>query len=158
FWRNEETSMVSVKKFLEKEGEMAISMDGLPEKFFEPFIMKRIQVDLLEPSRIVCSFKVTPRLLNGGNFMHGGATTTLVDLIGSATILTVGTPSYEVSVEINISFLDSAYPDEEVKVEAKALRVGKVVGVASVELSKKKTGKIIAQGSHTKYLALASKL
>ncbi|XP_020416839.1 acyl-coenzyme A thioesterase 13 isoform X1 [Prunus persica] len=155
---NEETSMESVKKFLEKEGEMAISMDGLPDKFFEPFIMKGIQVDLLEPGRIVCSFKVPPRLLNGGNFMHGGATATLVDLIGSAAILTVGTPSFGVSVEINVSYLDSAYPGEEVEVEAKALRVGKAVGVASVELRKKKTGKIIAQGHHTKYLALASKL
>ncbi|PQQ00319.1 acyl-coenzyme A thioesterase 13 isoform X1 [Prunus yedoensis var. nudiflora] len=126
--------MVSMKKFLEKKGEMAISMDGLSEKFFEPFIMKRIQVDLLEPSRIVCSFKVTPHWLNGGNLLHGGATTTLVDLIGSATLLTVGTPIYGVSVEINVSFLDSAYPDEEVEVEAKALRVRKAVGVASVEL------------------------
>ncbi|PQQ21753.1 acyl-coenzyme A thioesterase 13 isoform X1 [Prunus yedoensis var. nudiflora] len=110
-----------MKKFLEKKGEMAITMDGLPNKFFEPFIMKGIQVDLLEPCRIVCSFKVPPRLLNGGNLMHGGATTTLVDLIRLAAILTVGTPSFGVSVEINVSYLDSAYPGEEVEVEAKAL-------------------------------------
>ncbi|KAL6275506.1 hypothetical protein ACE6H2_019107 [Prunus campanulata] len=58
-----ETSMESVKKFLEKEGEMAMTMDGLPDKFFESFIMKGIKVDLLEPGRIVCSFKVSPRLL-----------------------------------------------------------------------------------------------
>ncbi|CAL2261183.1 unnamed protein product [Prunus armeniaca] len=45
--------------------------------------------------------------------MHGGATTTLVDLIGLAAILTVGTPSFGVSVEINVSYLDSAYPGEE---------------------------------------------
>ncbi|KAL6285338.1 hypothetical protein ACE6H2_009728 [Prunus campanulata] len=137
---------------------MAITMDGLPEKFFEPFIMKGIQVDLLEPGRIVCSFKVPPRLLNGGNFMHGGATSTLVNFIGSVAILIVRTPSFGVSMEINVSYLDSAYPGEEVEVEAEALRVGKAVGVASVELRKKKTGKIIAQGCHTKYLALASKL
>ncbi|KAL6276355.1 hypothetical protein ACE6H2_019956 [Prunus campanulata] len=118
--------MESVKKFLEKEGEMAITMDALPKKFFEPFNMKGIQDDLLEP--------------------------------GSAAILTVGTPSFGVSVEINISYLDSTYPGEEVEVEAKALRVGKAVGVASVELRKKKTCKIIAQGCHTKCLALASKL
>ncbi|XP_021819641.1 acyl-coenzyme A thioesterase 13-like [Prunus avium] len=77
--------------------------------------------------------------------------------IGSAAILTVGTPT-GVSVEINVSYLDSAYPGEEVEVEAKALRVGKAVGVVSVELRKKKTGKIIAQGRHTEYLALAGKL
>ncbi|PQQ06455.1 acyl-coenzyme A thioesterase 13 [Prunus yedoensis var. nudiflora] len=113
----------SVKKFLEKEGEMAMTMDG--HKFFESFIMKGIKVDLLEPGRIVCSFKVPPRLLKGGNFMHGAA---------------------------------YAYPGEEVEIEAKALRVWKAVGVASVELRKKKTCKIIAQGRHTKYLALATKI
>jgi acyl-coenzyme A thioesterase 13 len=36
--------------------------------------------------------------------------------------------------------------------------VGKAVGVVSVELKKKKTGKIIAQGRHTKYLAVPSKM
>lgn len=42
--------------------------------------------------------------------------------------------------------------------EAKTLRVGKAVGVVSVELRKKKTGKLIAQGRHTKFLAVSSKL
>ncbi|KAL6282833.1 hypothetical protein ACE6H2_013762 [Prunus campanulata] len=106
--------MESVKKFLEKEGEMVMTMDGLPNKFFESFILKGIKVDLLEPGRIVCSFKVPPRLLKGGNFMHGGA---------------------------------YAYLGVEVEIEAKA-----AVGVASVELRKKKTC------SRPSHLALASKI
>ncbi|XP_062012427.1 uncharacterized protein LOC133728978 [Rosa rugosa] len=150
--------MQSARRYLEKEGETAASMDTLPEKFFEPFIMKGIQVDRIERGTIVCSFKVPPRLLNGGGFLHGGATATLVDLVGSAAIFTVGAPTVGVSVEINVSYLDSAYPGEEVEIEAKALRVGKAVAVISVEFRKKKTGKIIAQGRHTKYLALSSKL
>ncbi|KAM5587284.1 hypothetical protein ABKV19_005951 [Rosa sericea] len=150
--------MQSARRYLEKEGKTAASMDTLPEKFFEPFIMKGIQVDRIERGTIVCSFKVPPRLLNGGGFLHGGATATLVDLVGSAAIFTVGAPTVGVSVEINVSYLDSAYPGEEVEIEAKALRVGKAVAVISVEFRKKKTGKIIAQGRHTKYLALSSKL
>ncbi|CAB4319434.1 unnamed protein product [Prunus armeniaca] len=63
FWRNEETSMETVKKFLEKEGEMAMTMDGLPDKFFESSIMEGIKVDLLEPGRTICFFKVTPTTL-----------------------------------------------------------------------------------------------
>ncbi|CAL8151051.1 unnamed protein product [Prunus armeniaca] len=51
---------------------MAMTMDGLPDKFFESLIMEDIKVDLLEPGRTVSSFKVPPRLLKGGNFMHGG--------------------------------------------------------------------------------------
>ncbi|CAL2245780.1 unnamed protein product [Prunus armeniaca] len=49
-----------------------------------------------------------------------------------------------VSVDIIVSYLNSAYSGEEVDVEAKALRVGKAVGVALVELRKKKTCKIIS--------------
>lgn len=47
---------------------------------------------------------------------------------------------------------------EEIEIESRVLRVGKAVGVVSVELRKKKSGKIIAQGRHTKYLAVSSKM
>ncbi|XP_059453247.1 uncharacterized protein LOC132183821 [Corylus avellana] len=146
----------AVKKYLEKGGDKSASIDGLPAKFFERFTMEGVRVDLIEPGRLICSFKVPTRLVNTGNFLHGGATATLVDLVGSAVIFTVGTPVTGVSVEINVSYLDAAYVDEEIEVEARALRVGKAVGVVSVELRKKKTGKIIAQGRHTKYLHVAN--
>ena len=48
---------------------------------------------------------------NAGSFLHGGATATLVDLIGSAVIFTTGVSSSGVSVEINVSYLDSAFLD-----------------------------------------------
>jgi acyl-coenzyme A thioesterase 13 len=46
---------------------------------------------------------------------------------------------------------------EEIDIEAKVLRAGKAVGVATVEL-KKKSGKIIAQARYSKYLGPSSKL
>ncbi|KAF8111691.1 hypothetical protein N665_0073s0049 [Sinapis alba] len=138
----------------EKESKVA----NLPPRFIERFVAKGIKVDLIEPGRIVCSMKVQPHLLNAGNSLHGGATATLVDLIGSAVIYTTGVPHSGVSVEINVSYLDAAFLDEEIEIESKALRVGKAVAVVSVELRKKKNGKLIAQGRHTKYLAPRSKL
>ena len=50
------------------------------------------------------------------------------------------------------------FNQDEIEIDAKTLRVGKAVGVVSVELRKKETGKIIAQGRHTKYLAMTSKM
>lgn len=47
---------------------------------------------------------------------------------------------------------------EEIEVEGKLLRAGKSVAVVSVDFRKKKTGKLIAQGRHTKYLAVSSRL
>ncbi|KAF6147874.1 hypothetical protein GIB67_014454 [Kingdonia uniflora] len=148
-----------VKQILESASrEEESSLDGLPHKFFDPFIMQGIHVDLIEPGRILCSMKVPRRLLNTGNFMHGGATASLVDLIGSAVIFTVGAPKTGVSLEINVSYLDAAFLDEEIEIEAKVLRVGKAIGVVTVELRKKESGKIFAQGRHTKYLAISNKL
>ncbi|CAA7015346.1 unnamed protein product [Microthlaspi erraticum] len=151
----------SVKRYLEGEGsenEKESKVGKLPPRFLERFITKGLKVDLIEPGRIVCSMKVPPHLLNAGNFLHGGATATLVDLIGSAAIYTTGATQSGVSVEINVSYLDAAFLDEEIEIESKALRVGKAVAVVSVELRKKKTGKMIAQGRHTKYLAPRPKL
>ncbi|KAM0038005.1 putative acyl-CoA hydrolase [Helianthus debilis subsp. tardiflorus] len=47
---------------------------------------------------------------------------------------------------------------DEIEIETKALLVGKAVAVASVEFRNEKTGKVIAQGRHTKYFAVSSKL
>ncbi|CAN8295667.1 unnamed protein product [Cochlearia groenlandica] len=149
----------SVKKYLEGERDEQgkekneTKVAKLPNRFIERFVTKGIKVDLIEPGRIVCSMKVPPHLLNAGNFLHGGATATLVDVIGTAAIQTTGVWQTGVSVEINVSYLDAAFLDEEIEIESKTLRVGKAVAVASVELRKKKSGKIIAQGRHTKYLS-----
>ncbi|XP_027338629.1 acyl-coenzyme A thioesterase 13-like [Abrus precatorius] len=150
----------SVKKYLEKGGETASMVDQLPPRFLEPLIMNSLRVDRIEPGRVVCSMKIPPRLLNSGNSLHGGATAALVDVVGSAAIPTVGYSAANtgVSVEINVSYLDAAYADEEIEIEARVLRVGKAVAVISVEFRKKKTGKVFAQGRHTKFLSFTSKM
>ncbi|WVZ19709.1 hypothetical protein V8G54_007031 [Vigna mungo] len=150
----------AVKRYLEKGVGTSSEVDGLPPRFLEPLIMNSLKVDLIEPGRILCSMKIPQRLLNAGNTLHGGAAAALVDVVGSAVIPTVGYsgPNTGVSVEINVSYLDAAYVDEEIEIEARALRVGKVVAVISVEFKKKKTGKIFAQGRHTKFLPASSKM
>ncbi|KAG8477169.1 hypothetical protein CXB51_030328 [Gossypium anomalum] len=244
----------TVKKYLEKgvgadgDDKNASTINGMPSRFFENFIMQGLHVDQIEKGRVLCSMKVPPRLLNAGNFLHGGATASLVDLVGSAVIYTYGVSTSGVSVEISITYLDAAYVGvkkeetdpsiifwdlfnpslvfmlttiflsdqrllssgkdfgilkvsvlsllniestslgstccfripgsylqcliwnaekyqesealvvEEIEIEAKALRVGKTVAVVTVEFRKKKTGKIIAQGRHTKYLTVQSKI
>lgn len=54
-----------VKKQLEQEGNSKNGsiVDSMPYKFFEPFIVQGIKVDLVEPGRVICSMIVPPRLL-----------------------------------------------------------------------------------------------
>uniref|UniRef100_A0A1D1YZI1 Acyl-coenzyme A thioesterase 13 n=1 Tax=Anthurium amnicola TaxID=1678845 RepID=A0A1D1YZI1_9ARAE len=151
----------AVRESLEKGGEDILptaTLDALPSEFYDNFVLKGIRIDHVEPGRVVCSMRVPPRLLNAGKFLHGGATASLVDIVGSAAFLSVGCPTSGVSLEINISYLGAAFADEEIEIECKVLRAGKAVGVVAVELRKKDSGKIIAQGRHTKYLAASSKL
>ncbi|XP_004147337.1 acyl-coenzyme A thioesterase 13 [Cucumis sativus] len=146
------------KGYLEKHGDDASTIDLLPSRFYENFILTGIRVLLIQPGRILCSLKVPARLLNENNSLHGGASASLVDCIGSAALATLGAITTGVSLEISVSYLDAAYLDEEIEIDSKVLRMGKTIGVVNVELRRKGNGKIIAQGRHTKYLAFSSKL
>ncbi|KAL3528183.1 hypothetical protein ACH5RR_012839 [Cinchona calisaya] len=158
-------NLKSVKNALVKQEEAddddndQSTINSLPHRFFEPFIMQGIKLDVLEPGRILCSLTVPPRLVSkAGNSMHYGAIATLVDWVGASVVYTMGASASGVSVEINISYYDTAYVGEEIDIDATALLVGKVVGVVNVELRKKKTDKLIARGRHTMYMAVPSKL
>ncbi|XP_011083209.1 acyl-coenzyme A thioesterase 13 [Sesamum indicum] len=149
----------TVKRLVEKEGgDYEFTVDSMPPRFIEPIVMQGLKIDHIERGLVVCSFTVPPRLLNTGNTLHGGATAALVDIVGSAVIFTMGAPTTGVSVEINVSYLSGADVGEEIEIESKALRVGKALAVVSVDFRSKKTGKLIAQGRHTKYLVLPSKM
>lgn len=43
--------------------------------------------------------------------MHSGAVATLVDLVGSVVIISTGSPTSGVSVDISISYMDAASAD-----------------------------------------------
>ncbi|AES72955.1 putative acyl-CoA hydrolase [Medicago truncatula] len=155
------TDLESVKRYLEKKGEeSAPTVDNeLPQEFLGHLVVRGLRLDLIEPGRIVFSMKIPPNLLNSSNCLHGGAITTLVDLVGATAVPTAGFSwSSGVSVEINVSCLDAAYVDEEIEIDGRVLRVGKTIAVISVELRKKKTGQIFAQGRHTKYIPFISKM
>ncbi|GLJ24881.1 hypothetical protein SUGI_0475890 [Cryptomeria japonica] len=133
-------------------------IDDIPTGFYDSLLLQGLQVDHAEHGRLLCTIKVPQRLLNVGNSLHGGATAAYIDIIGSAAIFTTGAKSSGDSVEINVSYLAAAKLGEEIEIEAKVLRIGKAIAFAAVDLRKKKTGELIAQGRHTKYLAVTSKL
>ncbi|KAI5055418.1 hypothetical protein GOP47_0028939 [Adiantum capillus-veneris] len=120
--------------------------------FYDSLITQAISVDMEEPGRIVCSMRVPPSLCNAGDRLHGGAITSLVDIIGSAAIFSTGKTYSGVSVEINVTFMAAAPLGEEIEIESKALRVGKSLAFVAVDIRLKATGKLVAQGRHTKFL------
>ncbi|XP_044378669.1 acyl-coenzyme A thioesterase 13-like [Triticum aestivum] len=95
-------------------------------------------------------------LINSGNFLHGGATGSLLDLVGSAVFYTTVAQTRGLPLGINVSYLDAAFSNVEIDIGAK-VRAVKAVGVATAEL-KKKSGRIIAQARYSKYIGASSRL
>ncbi|PKA66778.1 hypothetical protein AXF42_Ash003434 [Apostasia shenzhenica] len=169
----------SVKRSLEPAaGGDGLLCAGLPAKFYAKFVLHGLRVDLIEPGRILCSITVPPRFVNSRGVLHGSMVVEMVDVVGSAVLYRADSPT-SVSLEISVSYVDAAFVDvemigskskqtncelqrssfkEEIEFDARILRFGNSIGVTTVEVRKKKTGKIIAQARHSKYLVASSRL
>ncbi|XP_062185608.1 uncharacterized protein LOC133889154 [Phragmites australis] len=150
----------AVRKTLKPTASAAEITGSTPPQlhFYDPFVLSGVSVESAEHGRLLCSFVVTPRLASPAGYLRSGVTATLADQVGSAVFYCSGPVSSGVSLEISVSYVDAAAVGEEIEVEGKLLHAGKSIGVVSVDFRKKKTGKLMAQGRHTKYLAASSRL
>ncbi|CAK7337890.1 unnamed protein product [Dovyalis caffra] len=57
----------AVKRYIEKGGDeddkKATTIEEVPLRFFERFVMEGLHIDHIEPGRVVCSMKIPPRLV-----------------------------------------------------------------------------------------------
>lgn len=131
------------------------SIDQTGQGFYDALVLHGIVLDHAENGRVVCSLLVNPRLCNAGGRLHGGAIVSLVDVVGSAAIISTGVHS-GVSLEINVSYMSEAPAKGEIEIEANTLRVGRKLAFVSVDIRRKGTGQLVAQGRHTKFLGTAA--
>ncbi|XP_024894279.1 acyl-coenzyme A thioesterase 13 isoform X1 [Pteropus alecto] len=104
------------------------------------------------PGKVICELKVEEEHTNTFGTAHGGLIATLVDIISTIALLQTERGSPGVSVDMNITYMSPAKLGDEIVITAHVLKQGKILGFASVDLTNKATGKLIAQGRQTKYL------
>uniref|UniRef100_A0A8D2M0P2 Acyl-coenzyme A thioesterase 13 n=1 Tax=Zonotrichia albicollis TaxID=44394 RepID=A0A8D2M0P2_ZONAL len=104
------------------------------------------------PGKVVCEMKVEEEHTNRGGTLHGGLTATLVDVVSTAALLYTERAAPGVSVDMNITYTSAAKIGEDILITAQILKQGKTLAFATVDLTNKATGKLIAQGRHTKFL------
>ncbi|XP_021715463.1 putative esterase C31F10.02 isoform X2 [Chenopodium quinoa] len=125
--------------------------------FYEDFALRGIRVDRVQPGFIFCTFKVPPRLIDRTGNLAGGAIANLIDIVGNALIYRLGQPM-NVSVDMSISYLSNAKLDDELEITSKLLgKIGSVSGT-SVIIKNKVSGEIIAEGRHSLFSRLKSKI
>ncbi|OMO84243.1 Thioesterase superfamily [Corchorus capsularis] len=158
--------MEKVKEFLEVDKEEAERVSRLPVpphrpgfecSFYEDFALRGIRVDRVEPGFVSCTFKVPPRLTDKSGNLATGAIANLVDEVGGAVVHVEGLPM-NVSVDMSISFLGTAKPNDELEITSKVL--GKRGGYKGtiVLVRNRETGELIAEGRHSLFGRQASKM
>ncbi|XP_012596807.1 acyl-coenzyme A thioesterase 13 isoform X2 [Microcebus murinus] len=113
---------------------------------------QKVTVVSAVPGKVVCEMKVEEEHTNRMGTLHGGLTATLVDDISTVALLCTERGLPGVSVDMNITYMSPAKIGEDVVITAHILKQGRTLAFASVDLTNKATGKLVAQGRHTKHL------
>ncbi|XP_038190847.1 acyl-coenzyme A thioesterase 13 [Arvicola amphibius] len=115
-------------------------------------VLEKVTLVSAAPDKVICEMKVEEEHTNKFGTLHGGLTATLVDSISTMALMGTERGLPGVSVDMNITFMSPAKLGEVVVITAHILKQGKTLAFASVDLTNKTTGKLIAQGRHTKHL------
>ncbi|KAG7317172.1 hypothetical protein KOW79_019470 [Hemibagrus wyckioides] len=115
-------------------------------------VLSKVELVSASPGKVVCEMKVEEEHTNRGGTLHGGLTATLVDVISTTALLYTERGAPGVSVDMNITYMNAAKVGEDILITAQVLKQGRSLAFATVDLTNKANGKLIAQGRHTKHL------
>ncbi|KAF6292349.1 acyl-CoA thioesterase 13 [Rhinolophus ferrumequinum] len=115
-------------------------------------VLEKVTLVSAAPGKVICELKVEEEHTNKMGTLHGGLTATLVDSISTMALLCTERGAPGVSVDMNITYMSPAKLGEDIVITAHILKQGKTLAFASVDLTNKATGKLVAQGRHTKHL------
>ncbi|KAL7382193.1 hypothetical protein ABVT39_018261 [Epinephelus coioides] len=115
-------------------------------------VTSKVEVLSASPGKVVCEMRVDEEHTNRGGTLHGGMTATLIDDMSTLAIMYSERGAPGVSVDMNITYMNAAKIGEDILITAQVLKAGRTLAFATVDLTNKATGKLIAQGRHTKHL------
>ncbi|XP_045717678.1 acyl-coenzyme A thioesterase 13 [Phyllostomus hastatus] len=115
-------------------------------------ILEKVTLVSAAPGKVTCELRVEEEHTNKLGTLHGGLTATLVDTISTLALLCTERALPGVSVDMNITYMSPAKLGEDVVITAHILKQGRTLAFTSVDLTSKATGKLVAQGRHTKHL------
>ncbi|CAG8513949.1 4875_t:CDS:2 [Paraglomus occultum] len=122
---------------------------------FDTLALSEMKITQATHGRVSGEFTVGGKHLNRLGGLHGGVTSTIVDLGGSLAIASKGLFATGVSTDLNVTFVNSAKQGDVLLMEASCVKLGKTLAFTEINLRNKESGNLIAQGRHTKFVAIA---
>ncbi|XP_037477879.1 acyl-coenzyme A thioesterase 13-like isoform X2 [Triticum dicoccoides] len=95
----------AVRRTLEPTASAADISGSTP---YDSFVISGVRLEAAEHGRVLCSFVVTPRIASPQGYLLSGVTATLADQLGSAVFFSSGVGTSGVSLEISVSYVDTA--------------------------------------------------
>lgn len=105
-------------------------------------------VDATE-NKLKVEFEVQEEHTNPFKTLHGGCTSTLIDIVTTQAIM-AKSGKLGVTVDLNVSYLAPARIGEIIILEASVTKLGKNLCFTRADLYKKNDNTIVATGLHTK--------
>ncbi|XP_060847710.1 acyl-coenzyme A thioesterase 13-like [Rhopalosiphum padi] len=123
-------------------------------------ILDKVNIISAGNGQCIAEMVVEKQHTNSYGTLHGGFTATAVDVLSSMAILTHprvvedidSAPNSGVSVDIHISYLNSAKIGDRVVIDSETVKLGRTLAFLKVTLFRKDDNVILAQGSHTKFV------
>jgi len=100
--------------------------------------------------KVKVEFEVTEDLTNPFGTLHGGCTSTLVDIITTQALLATPKMLPGVTVDLNVSCLAAAKLGETIIIDAEVIRSGRSLAFTKASLYRKTDMTPIATALHTK--------
>lgn len=123
-----------------------------PEQFDTTALQGCIFGIRAEDGKVVCKLNVKREIQNRNGHLHGGCTATIVDIVGTAALLTRSRRA-GVSLAINTNYLRPVPGNAVAEIRARVQRVGRTVGVVVVDIVDPESGQVCASGTHIKFIS-----
>ncbi|XP_050458562.1 acyl-coenzyme A thioesterase 13-like [Cataglyphis hispanica] len=115
--------------------------------------MKNVQLLSIADGKCKAQFTVAEEHLNPSGTIHGGFTSTIIDVVSSYALTTYKPDqSPGSSVDLHVTFLKTARLGEVLTVNAETIRAGKTLAFLAVEITKNDGKDVVARGQHTKFI------
>lgn len=117
-------------------------------------ITLQVNLTFAEAGRATAEVEIGKELASRYGYAHGGAIATLVDSISTIALMThdIEKAAPGVSLDLSVQYLSAIPEGSTVIVQAETVRKGRSVAFLAVNLHDKETKKLLARGSHVKFV------
>ncbi|KAL8728326.1 MAG: hypothetical protein Q9166_005469 [cf. Caloplaca sp. 2 TL-2023] len=117
------------------------------------FLLGDINIISATKGQMVAHLKVLPVHFNSKKTLHGVVSSCIMDWAGGMAIATAGLDNTGLSTDIHTTFVSTAQEGDLLEIESKASKIGASLAFTTIEIRLAgDRGKIIAHGTHTKYI------